>query len=67
MEELLNAIGMVGFPIVAYGAMFWYMIQLNAMHKEEINMMRSSLDQNTQALIEMRDLLIELKKENEQH
>jgi hypothetical protein len=65
MEELLNAIGAVGFPIVAYGAMFWYMVELNKLHKKEIDMMRSSLDQNTQALIGMRNLLVELK--NEKH
>ena len=29
MEELLQAISVVGFPIVAYGGMFWYMVQLN--------------------------------------
>lgn len=57
MDELLQAISMVGFPIVAYGGMFWYMVKLNDNHKEEIDVMREALNQNTRALVELKDLI----------
>ncbi len=56
-EALMNAISVVGFPIVAYGAMFWYMVELNKQHKEEMNTIRQSLDANTQAVVELRELV----------
>ena len=57
MDELLQAVSVVGFPIVAYAAMFWYMIQKDAQHKEEMDAIRSSLDANTKALIQLSDHL----------
>lgn len=57
MNELIQAISTVGFPIVAYGAMFWYIVKLNDNHKEEIKLMRESLNQNTLALIELKDAI----------
>lgn len=63
-EALMNAISLVGFPIVAYGAMFWYMVELNKQHKDEMDMIRQSLDSNTQAVIELRELVKRLTDEN---
>lgn len=60
MDELMQAISTLGFPIVAYGAMFWYMVQLNNQHKEEMDTVRASLDANTQAVIELRTLVRQL-------
>ena len=57
MNELIQAISTVGFPIVAYGGMFWYIVKLNDNHKEEINLMRERLNQNTLALIELKDAI----------
>ena len=57
MDELINAVSTVGFPIVAYGAMFWYMIQLNNAHKEEMNSVKSAIESNTRALIELKALV----------
>ena len=65
MEELLNAISIVGFPIVAYGAMFWYMVELNDQHKEEMDTIRKSLDSNTVALVELRELVNSLVSGND--
>ena len=59
LNVILNAVGVVGFPIVAYGAMFWYMIRKDEQHKEEMDAIRSSLDANTQALIKLTDHLDE--------
>lgn len=58
MEELLQAISMVGFPIVAYGGMFWYMVKLNDAHKEEIDVLKEALNQNTKALVELKGAII---------
>ena len=58
MEELLQAISMVGFPIVAYGGMFWYMVKLNDAHKAEIDVLKEALNQNTRALVELKGAII---------
>ena len=60
MDELLNAIS-----IVAYGAMFWYMVELNTQHKEEMDTIRKSLDSNTVALVELRELVNSLVTRDE--
>ena len=57
MDELMNAVSVVGFPIVAYGAMFWYMMRKDDQHKEEMDAIRSSLDANTQALLKLSEHL----------
>lgn len=43
----------VGFPIVAYGAMFYYMIKQDKNHKEEMDKMSEALNGNTVALREL--------------
>lgn len=58
MDELMQAISMVGFPIVAYGGMFWYIVRLNDNHREEITILREALDQNTKALIELKGAIL---------
>lgn len=60
MDELMQAVSTLGFPIVAYGAMFWYMVQLSNQHKEEMDTVRASLDANTKAVIELRTLVRQL-------
>lgn len=67
MEELLQAISMVGFPIVAYGGMFWYIVKLNENHKDEISSMQQSLNQNTQALIELKNCITRLERQSNEN
>ena len=57
MDELITAISAVGFPIVAYGAMFWYMINMQRQHSAEINALKDSLNGNTLALSELKDII----------
>lgn len=57
MDELITAISAVGFPIVAYGAMFWYMINMQRQHTAEINALKDSLNGNTLALSELKDII----------
>ena len=54
-NDLTTLIGTVGFPIVAYGAMFWYMVKQNQSHKEEMDKLSQALNNNTIALQELKD------------
>lgn len=70
-EFLMSAVSVVGFPIVAYGAMFWYMMksqeqhsqelqQIMLTHKEETDAMKEALNQNTLALSELKNAIARL-------
>lgn len=56
-DAILTAISAVGFPIVAYGAMFWYMVNMSKEHKEEINALKDALNSNTLALTELKNVV----------
>jgi preprotein translocase subunit YajC len=55
VEELMQAIGTYGFPIVMCLVLFWYIVKQNESHKVEIQQMTDALNNNTIALIELRD------------
>lgn len=50
MQELINAIGTLGFPIVACGALFWQLNKTNENHKEEVKQLTTAIENNTIAL-----------------
>lgn len=50
IEILLNAISNYGFPIAACAVMFWYMNKERQDHKQEVDTLRNSLDNNTVVL-----------------
>lgn len=65
MEDLLSLIGNYAFPIVCCIALFWkmdkdqkvqneYMEKRDELHRDEINSLRQSLDNNTQALLDFK-------------
>lgn len=65
MEDLLTLIGNYAFPIVCCCALFWkmdkdqktqneYLEKRDELHRDEINSLRQSLDNNTQALLELK-------------
>lgn len=60
-QDIITAICTVGFPIVAYGALYWYIIKKDAEHKEETEKMTEAINNNTIALTR---LIEELKNEN---
>lgn len=62
-NEIVGIISSVGFPIVAYGAMFWYMVKQNTDHKEEMNNLRETLENNTIALTKLADAMDDTKNE----
>ena len=56
-NALMTAVTTVGFPIVAYGAMFWYMVKLQESHKSEMDTLRKALDENTSAITQLKELV----------
>lgn len=55
MNEFYTAISTVGFPIVAYSAMFWYMMQQDKAHQEEITNLSAAVNNNTLVLQKLLD------------
>lgn len=56
-EQIVSLVSTVGFPIVAYGAMFYYMVKQNKEHKEEMDKMSDALCSNTIALQKLTDIV----------
>lgn len=56
-QFLLTAVSTVGFPIVMSAVIFWYLNEERKSHTEEIDRLRSTLEENTQAIIKLRDFL----------
>lgn len=50
-------IGTVGFPIACVCAMFWMWNKEREDHKHEIDQVRTALENNTQALIQIQEIL----------
>lgn len=57
MNLILQAISTVGFPICACGALFWLVNKLEYEHKQEVNSLREIIERNTEALIELKDIV----------
>lgn len=76
MNEILNAITTVGFPIVSCIAIAWYakytndnyrkdMKEANAQHRDEMSQLGQALQNNTLALQKLCTMLEKEKKEND--
>ena len=57
VNSLIQLVGSLGFPIVACGAMFWRMVKSDEQHKEEMNKVTESLNNNTMALVKLTEKL----------
>lgn len=58
MENISGIVQMLGngfFPIVVCGLMFWYVYMKDKAHKDEINELRKSIDNNTRAIQKLVD------------
>ena len=62
MDEIINIIQTLGFPIACVIALFWQNNHLNAQHKEEMNAITSALNNNTQALIRLEEQIGGMQK-----
>lgn len=52
-NDIITAICTVGFPIVAYGALFWYVLKKDTEHKTEVEKMTEAINNNTIALTKL--------------
>ena len=50
-------IASLGFPVVAAGAMFWYVNKQDERHREEMGKMRKTLEDNTTVLSGLKDII----------
>ncbi len=62
---VFNFIGSVGFPVVMCMVLFTFMSKEQETHKEEMEKMLRSLDNNTQAINELKIYITSLKNNNE--
>lgn len=61
MQTILQAVGSVGFPIVACGAMFWLNYKTGERHREEMNKITEAVNNNTLAITKLTSELEEKK------
>lgn len=54
-NAIMQAIGTLGFPIVATCALFWKMNEQDKDHKEEMAKMTDALNNNTMAIQKLTD------------
>lgn len=58
-------IASLGFPIVAAAAMFWMVNKNEERHKDEIDSMRKTIEENTGVLSSLKELIqIVINREN---
>ena len=55
MDDIVQIIQQLGFPIACVIALFWQNTKLNDQHKEEMNALTAALNNNTQALIRLEE------------
>ena len=55
MDSIINIIKEFGFPVACVIALFWQNNKLNEQHKEEMAQITQALNNNTVALIELKD------------
>lgn len=65
VQVIGQLVASLGFPIVACGAMFWMVNKQEERHKEEMDGMRKTIEDNTNVLISLKDLIqIMINKES---
>lgn len=57
INALTTAISTVGFPIVICAVFCWYIYQKDLMHKDEMENMRKTIEENTKIMQKMYDYL----------
>lgn len=55
MENIIQIVQTLGFPIAVAIALFWLIIKMQEQHKEEIAKLTEALNNNTIALTELKD------------
>lgn len=57
VQVIGQLIASLGFPIVACGAMFWMVNKQEERHGEEIGSLRKTIEDNTNVLVSLKDLI----------
>lgn len=57
VTQIMQAIGSLGFPIVACCALFYYLNKEQESHKEEMQLMTEALNRNTDVLTELKTII----------
>lgn len=57
VTQVMQAIGSLGFPIVACCALFYYLNKEQESHKEEMTAVTEALNRNTDALLELKTII----------
>lgn len=65
IQVIGQLIASLGFPIVASAALFWFINKQEERHKEEMDGVRKTLEENTTVLQSLKELIqIIINKEN---
>lgn len=65
MNEVLQAITTVGFPIAMCLIMAWYIREIEIRHSNEVNALKDALNNNTLALQHLADITEKGETEND--
>ena len=57
VQVIGQLIASLGFPIVAAAAMFWMVNKQEERHKAEMDGMRKTIDDNTNVLVSLKELI----------
>lgn len=57
VQVIGQLVASLGFPIVACGAMFWMVNKQEERHKEEMDGMRKTIEDNTNVLTSLKELI----------
>lgn len=57
VTQVMQAIGSLGFPIVACCALFYYLNKEQEAHKSEMQAVTEALNRNTDALLELKTII----------
>lgn len=63
INELLNAVSTVGFPIFATCGMGYLLYKEQQAHKEETNSLKEAIERNTLVITEFKQLLEDIRKD----
>ena len=57
VQVIGQLVASLGFPVVAAGALFWFINKQEERHKEELDGVRKTLEENTSVLASLKELI----------
>lgn len=55
MDNLVQVIQSLGFPVACVVALFWLIVRITDQHREEMKELTSAVNNNTQALVRLEE------------